>query len=145
MSWSGENSELAGDHGVAVPQKNPFFTTLVADDKISFRGFLTEFFKTQGHFILKAETAKEALEATRRFLPDMILLNSRIGEVSGLSLIPDLLMAQPSAALILMAFKTSITEAVDAMRLGAVDYLQRPLDPARVRQAIETQKALFKA
>jgi len=124
--------------------KNPFFTTLVADDKLSFEGFLDEFFKTQGHFILKAETAGEALESTRRFQPDLILLNSTMGSQSSLALLPELLAEQPSAAVIMMAANPKLSDAVEAMRLGAVDYLERPLDPDKLRRAIENQKALFK-
>lgn len=123
--------------------KNPFFTILVADDKLSFESFLGEFFKTDGHFVLKTESAAEALESTRRFLPDMILLNQTLGARRGLSLIPELLTEQPEAALILMAAKPLISEAVEAMRLGAVDYLERPLDPIRLKLAIDNQKALL--
>jgi NtrC-family two-component system response regulator AlgB len=135
---------IDGGHGANAALKNPFFTTLVADDHLSFEQFLEEFFKTEGHFCLKAESAAEALESTRRFQPDLILLNSSMGAHSGLSLIPELLAEQPSAALILMAAKPNVLEAVEAMKLGAVDYLQRPLDPGRLKLAIENQKALFK-
>ena len=45
---------------------------------------------------------------------------------------------------IMLARKPSISEAVEAIKLGAMDYFERPLDPQRLRHAIETQKALFK-
>jgi DNA-binding NtrC family response regulator len=145
MQFSGESHAIWGDARAGEPLKNPFFTTLVADDKVSFRGFLEEFFRSEGHFIIMAETAEQALESTRRFLPDMILLNSRMGDISGLSLIPELLMVNPRAALIMMAFNSSTAEAVEAMRRGAVDYLQRPLNPLLIRRAVAAQKALFNA
>ena len=143
MQWNGEHVSSLGGADTIGPLKNPFFTTLVADDELSFEAFLAEFFKTQGYFILKAETAREALDCARKYLPDLILLNSTLGDVTGISLIQELLLEQPKAAVILMTFKPNVAEAVEAMKLGAVDYLQRPLDPEKVQAVIENQKALF--
>jgi DNA-binding NtrC family response regulator len=137
----------AGNHVKADPsgsRKNSFFTTLVVDNEASFASFLEEFFKIEGHFILRAVTAKDALEKARQFQPDLILLSNQLKGDSGLTLLPELLLEHPSAAVILMANQPSIQEAVEAMKNGAVDYLERPLDLQKLKQAIDLQKALFK-
>jgi DNA-binding NtrC family response regulator len=125
-------------------RKNNFFTTLVVDNEASFASFLEEFFKIEGHFILRAVTAADAVEKTRQFQPDLILLSNQLKGDSGLTLLPELLLEHPSAAVIVMANQPSILEAVEAMKNGAVDYLERPLDLKKLKQAIDLQKAFFK-
>ena len=124
--------------------RNPFFTTLVVDGDSTFDGFLEEFFRSEGHFIMRANSDFEALAKTREYLPDLILLDNELPGAGGLALMPELLMEYASAAVIMMTKRPSIAEAVEAMKLGAADYLDRPLDPSRLKQAIDLQKALFK-
>jgi DNA-binding NtrC family response regulator len=132
-----------------VPPENPFiqrntvFTTLVVDSAINFNGHLADFLKTEGYYILRAETAKEALAMTRQHWPDLILLNKEMDGSNGLKFFPELLTEHPSAAIIMMATKPGISDAVDAMLLGAVDYLERPLDTKRLKKTIDNQKKLY--
>jgi DNA-binding response OmpR family regulator len=125
-------------------QKNSQFRTLVVDGNFFFTGFLEKFLESEGHFILTASTIKDAVAKTRQFQPDLILLDSELEGVAGLALLGELLMEQSSAAVILLARQPSIADAVEAIKLGATDYFERPLDPQRLRHAIDNQKALFK-
>jgi DNA-binding NtrC family response regulator len=128
----------------ALSQKNPFFTTLVVDGKFAIDGVLEAFLKSEGHFILKAESAEEALALTRRFKPDLILLDSQVEGISGVTLLSELLLVHDTAAVIMLALTPSVLEAVEAMKWGAVDVLERPLDLKKLKLAIDIQKALFK-
>jgi DNA-binding NtrC family response regulator len=130
--------------GAFASRRNPFFTTLVVDSDSSMDRFLEEFFRSEGHFILRAATAAEALARTREYLPDLILLDNELAGTGGLALMPELLMEHSTAAVLVMAKRPSVSEAVESMKLGAADYLERPLDPARLKQAVDLQKALFK-
>jgi DNA-binding response OmpR family regulator len=125
-------------------QRNPMFTTLVVDAAGPSDGFLENFIRAQGHVIVHAATAAEALARTRECLPDLILLDNQLEGVAGLALIPELLMERADAAVIVMARRPSAGEAVESIKLGAADYLERPFDPFRLKQAIDLQKALFK-
>jgi DNA-binding NtrC family response regulator len=135
---------LAPHSNGELSQKNPFFTTLVVDGKFSIDGVLEGFLKSEGHFILKADSPQEALSLTRRFQPDLILLDSQVEGVSGVALLPELLMEHNLAAVILLALTPSVSEAVEAMKWGAVDVLERPLDLKKLKLAVDIQKALFK-
>lgn len=126
-----------------TPHRNAIFTTLVADADLYFDAFLGDFLKAEGHFILRAATAAETLAKTREFLPDLILLDNDLEGCNGVSLLAELLLEHSSSAVIVMASRGSIFEAVEAMKLGAVDYLERPLNSARLKQAIDLQKELF--
>jgi DNA-binding NtrC family response regulator len=123
--------------------KNSFFTTLLVDGKAPAQEGLEAFLKKEGHFVLKAESVKEALAMTQRFQPDLILLDSEWKGSSGLALLPDLLAVRASAAVIVLAVTPSIRDAVEAMKMGAVEVLERPLDMDRLKAAIDIQKALF--
>jgi len=137
------------DDGTVPPPKNPFiqknavFTTFVVDSAVNFDGYLEDFLKAEGHYILRAKTAAEALAMTRQHWPDLILLDKEMDGANGLSFFTELLIAHPSAAVVMMATKPSVSEAVDAMILGAVDYLERPLDTKRLKKTIDIQRKLY--
>ncbi len=130
--------------GDGMSDKNPFFTTLMVDGAFGAEGLLEDFLKSEKHFVIKAESAEEALAMTRRFQPDLILLDSEVAGVSGLVLLPELMLEHPTAAVIMLATTPRLSLAVEAMRWGAVDVLERPLDLAKLKAAIDIQKALFK-
>jgi two-component system nitrogen regulation response regulator GlnG len=127
----------------ANPRRNAVFTTLVADADLYFDSFLGEFLKAEDHFILRASTAAQTLAMTREYMPDLILLDNDLEGCAGISLMAELLLEHSGSAVVVMASKASIFEAVEAMKLGAADYLERPLNTIRLKQAIDLQKDLF--
>jgi DNA-binding response OmpR family regulator len=120
----------------------PLFLTLVVERNASFGLFLQEFFAAEGNVILLAHSDEEALNKTRQFHPQLILLDAGLDGVAGLPLLPELLLECATAAVVLLAAFPNVDGAVDAMKLGAADYLPWPLSPGRLRRAIESQKAL---
>jgi two-component system, NtrC family, response regulator AtoC len=128
---------------LAPPSKNPYFTVLVLDSNYSIDSTLEDFLKSEGYPILMAQSAEEALAKTSRFEPDLILLDCELKGLTCLSLLPELLIACPSASVILLANRPSVSNVVEAMNLGAVDFFERPLDLQRLKIAIARQKAFF--
>jgi DNA-binding NtrC family response regulator len=124
-------------------QKNVVFTTLVIEADLAYADFLAEFMRSEGHYTLRADTAESALAMVRQHWPDLILLNREMNGTNGLKFLPELLMEHPSAAIIMMASHSNAMDAVEAIKLGAVDYFERPLDAAKMRVAIATQRALY--
>jgi DNA-binding NtrC family response regulator len=116
---------------------------LLVDDGRALNGALEAFLETEGHQVLKAGTAQEALAKTAQFQPDLILLDSAAVDGPFTSLLGELLLEQSSAAVIILARTPSIDDAVESIRLGAIDYLPAPLDTQKLKRAIEAQKALF--
>jgi DNA-binding response OmpR family regulator len=124
--------------------ENSLFTILVLDSHYRVDGTLERFLKDERYAFILADSAEEALAKTRRFLPDLILLDCELKGLTCLTLLPELLLIDPRAAVILLASRPSVSSVVEALRLGAVDYFERPLDLARLKHVIELQKALFK-
>jgi NtrC-family two-component system response regulator AlgB len=125
-------------------EKMDFFSILVIDGVSGDPGLFDEFMRAEGHFVFRAKTAEDALEKTRKYEIDLILLGTDLPDVSCLALLPQLLMAQPSAAVIVVASHPSTREAVEAMKIGAMDFLPYPLDLAVLKSAIDFHKTFFK-
>ena len=76
-----------------------------------------------------------ALEAIQRGRFDVVFLDLWLGKEAGLSLLPEILRRQPDIGVIVITAFASFESAVEAMKLGAVDYLPKPFTPAQVRHA----------
>ena len=120
------------------------FTTLVIDAGAALDPPLEAFLRAEKHRILRAASAAEAKAQAREGHPDLILLDIRLQGGGGLALLPELLMEHAAAGVIVLAVKPSVSEAVEAMKMGAADVLERPLDMKKLKRAINVQKALSK-
>ncbi|HTB21810.1 MAG TPA: response regulator [bacterium] len=139
----------SGDGNTGAPEasnpieKTPLTTLVIVGAGVS-TGLLGEFLKSQGHAVLTAASSTDALAKTRRFLPAFILLSCDIEGVNSAELMSELLLEHTRAAVIMMAAKFRLWDVVDAIKMGAVDYLEWPLDLRRLKSAIDTQKDLFR-
>jgi two-component system response regulator AtoC len=125
-------------------EKNALFTILVLDSNFLIDSTLEKFLRSEHYAFIMAESAADAQAKTLRFQPDLILLDCELKGLKCLTLLPELLLIHPRAAVILMASRPSVSSVVEAIQLGAVDFFERPLDLERLKTAIELQKALFK-
>ena len=131
----------------AEARQNAYFTILVLGGGFAIGGILEDFLRSEGYPVLLAESAEDALAKTRRFEPSLILLDCDRKGVPCLILLPELLSAAPSAAVILLGDGpdgAGVSSAVEAMNRGAADFFTCPLDFNRLKSAIDRQKALFK-
>jgi DNA-binding NtrC family response regulator len=106
---------------------------LVVDDEQSVVWALERFLKSLGHETLSAATAEDGIELARRHAPDLIFLDVKLPGRDGLSALREL---QGRRVVILTAHGTLDT-AVQALKLGAVEYLSKPVDLARARQLLD--------
>ena len=136
----GQNEEIQGQ----AQAKPATFRTLVVDSSQFMVPALEKAMVAQGHLILTADSGESAMKATRQFQPDLILLDGGVEGDQTLALLGELLVEQASAAVVVVARQGSIVEAVEAMKMGALDYLERPLDAAKIALVTETQQAWFK-
>ena len=124
-------------------QKNAFFTILVLDCDYCLDSVLEDFLRDEGYAVILAASAQEALAKTRAFEPDLILMDCELKGIDCLTLLPELLVEHPKAAVILLASRPEVSSVVEAIKLGALDFFERPYDLEKLKQAIEVQKALF--
>ena len=86
-----------------------------------------------------AHNQTEALLRARQQQPDCILLDMKLADENGLALIAPLRHLLPKAHIVLLTGFASIATAVEAMRLGANDYLTKPVDMASLLKALKVE------
>ena len=112
-------------------------TVLIVDDEETARNFISEALSDAGYEAIEAGTLKEANKAIDKGVGDIILLDVMLPDGSGLSLLDRLALENPRPPVILITAFGEVDTAVDAMKKGALDFLQKPLDLDRLLQAIE--------
>jgi DNA-binding NtrC family response regulator len=109
----------------------------VIDDEPGIVWALTEYFRDQGYAVVSAPAAEEALRAIAADPPDVAFIDIRLPGMDGLTAAEQIRRDHPNVRIVIMTAHGTMDHAVRAMKLGAVEYLPKPLDLARARQAVE--------
>ncbi|WP_428938589.1 response regulator transcription factor [Fontivita pretiosa] len=109
------------------------------DDDATFRKRLSKALAHRGYEARDAANAEEAIDRARRFQPGRAVVDMRMPGRSGLQLVSDLveLLGQDNIDIIVLTGYGSIATAVEAMRRGAIDYLQKPCDAEQILAAFQ--------
>jgi len=120
-------------------------TILVVDDEPSIREFLQIMLKREKMNVEIAENGRVALEKLAVTPFDMVITDLQMPEVSGLELLAKVKEADPNAIVMMITAFGSTESAVDAMKLGAYDYLSKPfkIDDVKVRIAKALEKRIL--
>jgi DNA-binding NtrC family response regulator len=102
------------------------FTFLIVDNDDSFRELCTRFLTSLGHKTASARDGQEALTALRREWFDVALVDLRLPKLDGLQLVKIIKAEKPSPEVVILTGYGSISSAVEAMKLGAYDYVTKP-------------------
>src|SRR5678815_5373210 len=100
---------------------------LIVDDETVFRESLCRAFRRRGWEAHDASGGTAALEAARRISPDLVLLDLKMPNTSGLDLIEPIKELDSTITLIILTGYGSIPTAMDALKLGADHYLSKPV------------------
>jgi two-component system, NtrC family, response regulator AlgB len=117
--------------------KNTALNILIVDDELSIRKTLGICLESEGHHIsATVSNAADALIAVSEKPIDLAFVDIRIGNDSGLSLLPKLLDVNPKLKVIILTAYASIDSTVEAMRRGAFDYIPKPFNTAQLLSAV---------
>ena len=120
------------------------YTILVVDDDVILAHTLSDFLERQGYNVEIAHSAVEALEVQQRSgRICMALLDLMMPGTDGLSAMAQLRQVNPELSVIIMTGFGTIESAVEAMRLGAEDYVTKPFDREAVRRKIARLMEVF--
>jgi DNA-binding NtrC family response regulator len=103
-------------------------TVLVVDDDVQIVKHLEYLLRAEGYQVTGAHNAAEVRHTIRVFFPDVVLLDLKLPDADGLSLMKEIREIHPSARYLIMTAYGSIRSAVEATRLGASDYMTKPVD-----------------
>jgi DNA-binding NtrC family response regulator len=110
---------------------------LIVDDEQSIRRLCMTVGQGLGFVCAEAETAESALEALDTTPPDIVVTDLKLPSLSGTDLLRKIREQLPRAETAIMTGHGSIESAVDAMRQGAYDYIEKPFRVERLRQLLQ--------
>jgi len=117
---------------------------LVVDDERSMREILEIFLKSEGYSVSVADNGKSALEVMKNDFFDLIITDMKMPKVGGLELLRNVKEISPDTVVVIITAFGTTESAVEAMKLGAYDYITKPfqMDDIRlvVKNALEKQK-----
>ncbi|CAM5373619.1 MULTISPECIES: response regulator transcription factor [unclassified Thauera] len=118
-------------------------TLLVVDDDPAFNRVLVRALAQRGFDTYGATDSEGALELAGDHTPEFIVLDLNIGGESGLKLIRPLLDASPGVRILVLTGYASIATAVDAVKLGAVQYLAKPAEVDAIIKALRAEDVII--
>ena len=111
---------------------------LVVDDELGIRDLLSEILNDEGHQVELAENAAEARAARNRSKPDLVLLDIWMPDTDGVTLLKEWsasgLLSMP---VIMMSGHATIDTAVEATKIGAIAFLEKPITLQKLLKAVE--------
>jgi two-component system nitrogen regulation response regulator NtrX len=112
-------------------------TTLVIDDDEDVRRTCVEMLRARGHQTLSAATVGEGLRLFAERRPAAVLLDLKLPDGTGIDVLRELQRQSPGTPVVVISGFGSVTEAVEAMRMGATDYIEKPISRDRLFQLMD--------
>jgi DNA-binding NtrC family response regulator len=113
-------------------------TILVVDDELGIRALLSEILTDEGHSVELAENAVQARACRERQRPDLVLLDIWMPDVDGITLLKEWgTTAQLTMPVVMMSGHGTIDTAVEAIKYGAMAFLEKPITLQKLLRAVE--------
>ena len=115
----------------------PAARVLVVEDQALVRDLVVQVLREEGHAVDAVETGEEALRRLARELYDVVLLDLALPGIGGMEVLQAARTLQTDAQFVMMTGHGSVASAVEAVRLGAFDYLSKPVEVDELALAVE--------
>ena len=116
-------------------------TVLVVDDEANLRKVLSAHLRREGFAVVTAENGVEALDLMEHQPVDVVLTDLRMAPMDGLALLERVQHRHPGRPVVMLTAHGTVDTAVNAMKLGAFDYLTKPFDKDELRVVIRKAAA----
>jgi two-component system, NtrC family, nitrogen regulation response regulator NtrX len=111
---------------------------LVVDDEVGIRELLSEILEDEGHQVALAESAGDARRLRERARPDLVLLDIWMPDTDGITLLKEWAASgQLTMPVVMMSGHATIETAVEATRIGALDFLEKPIALQRLLATVK--------
>ncbi len=109
---------------------------LILDDELNLQKSLALFWAEKGFEVRTASTAAEGLAIIGDFLPQVVILDVRLPDASGLDILEPITKQSPDSKVIVITAHHDMETTIKAMRRGAFDYIHKPLDIDELEQSV---------
>jgi len=114
---------------------------LVVDDELIQRESLSGWFKKFGYDVDNAENARRSMELLDQKDYDLVFLDIRMPDVDGITLLERIKTTYPTTQVVMLTACGSVETAVEAMKLGACDYVTKPVEPGDLVRIVQQSLA----
>lgn len=114
---------------------------LLIDDEVEFLGNLSERMELRGMNVTTAENADKAVTALDNNDYDAIVLDLQMPDMNGIDLLKVIKKSHPEAQVILLSGHATLDAGIQAMKLGAMDFMEKPADIASLTEKIKKAQA----
>lgn len=101
---------------------------LVVDDEPAMRNNMTELLDSEGFSFAEATNGEEALEKVKNIFPDLVLLDINLPKIDGLTVLKEIQKVLPKLPVIIFTAYGTSERAIEAMKSGAYDYMEKPFE-----------------
>jgi two-component system chemotaxis response regulator CheY len=114
-------------------------TFVVTDDAMFMRTLLRKMLEQNEAFEVLGEASNglEAIEAAKRHQPDVMTLDITMPQMDGIHAVPEILKVSPATRIIMVTAMGQQSMVIEAIKLGAKDFVVKPFEKSRVYQAIQ--------
>ena len=115
---------------------------LIVDDLEDIRNILGDRLEVYGYEILTASDGEEALKKANDESPELVILDIQLPKMDGMEVLSKIMAEHPKTVVMMITAYATVHKAVEAMKLGAYDFIEKPFNPDLVR--VKVEKALEK-
>jgi two-component system, NtrC family, response regulator AtoC len=119
-------------------------SVLVVDDELLIRKSLAKVMRARGYAVELASTGAEGLQKVTELRPQVMILDMRLPDTDGLSVLRQVREIDPLLQVIVITAFGDVTSAVDAMKLGACDFLRKPYEMEDIVLAVQSAGQTFR-
>ncbi len=112
---------------------------VVVDDAVFMRTLIKRMIVENTNYVVVGEGSNghEAIAQAKKFLPDIMTLDITMPEMDGIMAIQEILSVSPNTKIIMVSAMGQQSMVIDAIKMGAKDFIVKPFDKTRVQQAID--------
>lgn len=143
QEWAGNTTPDRSSDRTDQPRRDPAGSgsqrplALIADDEPPVLRMLERLATRVGFDVVSCDGGEEALRAMRERVPDLALIDLRMPDLSGMDVLRHFRAEAPACPVVIMTAYGAIDSAVEAMKLGAREYVTKPFDFAQLRTLLE--------
>jgi DNA-binding NtrC family response regulator len=115
----------------------PSGCVLLVDDEVPLRAALADELRREGYRVLEAGSSEEAFDHLGREVVDLVLLDLKLGAENGIDVLKAVRTDWPDAAVVMLTAYGMVETAVEALKLGAYDFCQKPFELARLLVTVQ--------